>query len=119
MQNSFFVDSDKLSEAALQKKHRLEREPASRTNHMEYMEGMEQISSDIMDKVLSERNGYEYGRYTKEDVRRALAHEVCSIEDFKALLSPAALPYLEEMAKRAKIETGKHFGNTVLRVLRL
>ena len=113
MQNSFFVDSDKLSEAALQKKHRLEREPASRTNHMEYMEGMEQISSDIMDKVLSERNGYEYGRYTKEDVRRALAHEVCSIEDIKALLSPAALPYLEEMAKRAKIETGKHFGNTV------
>ncbi len=113
MENSFFVDSDKLGEAALKKKHRLEREPGSRSNHMEYMEGMERISSDIMDKVLSEMHGYDYERYTGEDVWRALQHEVCSIEDFKALLSPAALPYLEELAKRAKIETGKHFGNTV------
>ena len=40
-------------------------------------------------------------------------HETCSVEDFKALLSPAALPHLEEMAARAKLETSKHFGNTV------
>ena len=45
--------------------------------------------------------------------RQALSHETCSAEDFKALLSPAALPHLEEMAARAKMETGKHFGNTV------
>ena len=36
-----------------------------------------------------------------------------SQEDFKALLSPAAMPFLEEMAQRAKAETSKHFGNTV------
>ena len=40
-------------------------------------------------------------------------HETCSVEDFKALLSPAALPHLEEMAARAKRETSRHFGNTV------
>ena len=112
-QNDFFIDSDKLSEAALEKKHRLENDPASRTNHMEYMEGMEQISSDIMEKVLSQMNSYDPESYTDSDVRRALSHETCSVEDFKALLSPAALPHLEEMAQRAKWETSKHFGNTV------
>lgn len=112
-QNDFFIDSDKLSEAALEKKHRLENDPSSRTNHMEYMEGMEQISSDIMEKVLSQMNSYDPESYTDSDVRRALSHETCSVEDFKALLSPAALPHLEEMAQRAKWETSKHFGNTV------
>lgn len=112
-QNQFFVDSDKLSEKALEKKHRLEKDPSSRANHMEYMEGMEQISSDIMEKVLEQMEGYTYEDYTGEDVKRALMHETCSIEDFKALLSPAALPYLEEMAQKAKWETSRHFGNTV------
>lgn len=112
-ENQFFVDSAKLSEKALEKKHRLEQEPSSRSNHMEYMEGMEQISSDIMDKVLGEMKAYDYDRYTDTDVRRALVAETCSVEGFKALLSPAALPHLEEMAARAKAETSKHFGNTV------
>lgn len=112
-ENLFFVDSGKLSEKALEKKHRLERDSSSRTNHMEYMEGMEQISSDIMEKVLREMRSYNYNQYTDADVRRALMHETCSVEDFKALLSPAALPHLEEMAAKAKIETSRHFGNTV------
>ena len=80
---------------------------------MEYMEGMEQINSDVMDKVLSQMNSYDYDKYTAVDVRRALNSETCNVEDFKALLSPAAAPFLEEMAQRAKIETSKHFGNTV------
>lgn len=112
-ENQFFVDSDKLSEKALENKHRLENDPSYRTNHMEYMEGMEQIESDIMDKVLSAMNEYDYEKYTAVDVRRALSSDRCSIEDFKALLSPAAEPFLEEMAQKAKIETSKHFGNTV------
>lgn len=112
-ENQFFIDSQRLSEKALAKKHRLEQDPSSRTNHMEYRKGMEQISSDIQTKVLKEMNAYDYNAYTEADVRRALLHEPCSVEDFKALLSPAALPYLEEMAARAKLETSKHFGNTV------
>lgn len=112
-ENQFFVDSDKLSEKALENKHRLESDPSYRTNHMEYMEGMEQIESDIMDRVLSAMNEYDYEQYTAVDVRRAISSDRCSIEDFKALLSPAAEPFLEEMAAKAKIETSKHFGNTV------
>ena len=113
MDNNYFVDSDKLSEATLKKKHALENDPSSRTDHMKYMEGMERIDSDIFDKVISEMKAYDYSRYTPADVLRALRHDTCSLEDFKALLSPAAEPYLEEMAKKARLETQKHFGNTV------
>lgn len=113
MENHFFVDSDKLSDKALERKHSLETDPASRTNHMEYMEGMEQIKSDIMSTVISQMEDYDYDKYTAADVQRALQQERCSVEDFKALLSPAAMPFLEQMAQKAKIETSKHFGNTV------
>lgn len=111
--NEYFIDSEKLSHKALEVKHRLENDPSSRTDHMKYLPGMEHINSDIMQKVLSQVENYDYNSYTAADVKRALAHETCSIEDFKALLSPAALPFLEQLAQRAKQETGKHFGNTV------
>lgn len=113
MENNYFVDSDKLSEAALKRKHELETDPSCRTDHMEYMAGMERISSDIYGNVISAMKEYDYSRYTAADVRRALAHENCTVEDFKALLSPAAEPFLEKMAERARLETQKHFGNTV------
>ncbi len=113
MENKYFVDSDKLSEAALKKKHELENNTESRTNHMEYMSGMEQINSDICGKVISEMKSYDYNSYTAADVRAALSHENCTVEDLKALLSPAAEPFLEKMAERARLETQKHFGNTV------
>lgn len=112
-ENKFFIDSEKLSGAALEKKHCLERDPSCRTDHMAYMEGMEQIDSDIREKVLFQMEQYDYNAYTEEDVRRALANERCTVEDFKALLSPAAAPYLEQMAEKAKLETSRHFGNTV------
>ncbi len=113
MENQFFVDSECLSLESLAKKHRLENDPASRRNHMEYMPGMEQIHSDICKNVMSHRNSYDYTAYTEQDVKAALEHEACTIEDFKALLSPAAEPFLEQMAEKAKQKTGTHFGNTV------
>ena len=85
----------------------------NRINHMEYMEGMEILTSDIMTSVISKMNSYDYEKYDESDVRKALNAEVLSIEDFAALLSPAALPFLEDMAKRAKVETEKHFGNSI------
>lgn len=113
MENQFFVDSEFLSQEALEKKHRLETDPSCRKNHMEYLPDMEQIQSDICSKVMEQMKSYDYSVYTAKDVRAALRHETCSIEDFKALLSPAAEPFLEEMAQRARLETSRHFGNTV------
>lgn len=83
------------------------------TNHMEYLPTMEQIDSTIMSQVLSEVEKYDYNAYTKADVIRALQKETIDVEAFKALLSPAATPFLEEMAQRATLETRKHFGNSV------
>ncbi len=113
MENQFFIDSEHLSQEALAKKHRLETDPSSRKNHMEYLPGMEQIQSDVCKNVMAQMESYDYSRYTARDVQSALEHKTCSIEDFKALLSPAAEPFLEQMAQRARMETGKHFGNTV------
>lgn len=113
MENHFLIDSEYLSPEALEIKHRLETDPSSRKSHMEYLPGMEVIESDICSKVMEHMNSYDYSSYTGRDVMAALEHETCSIEDFKALLSPAAEPFLEMMAQRASRETSRHFGNTV------
>ena len=77
--NDFFVDSGKLSEAALNRKHSLENDPSSRTSIYDYLPTQEKIESDIMDKVISEMNEYDYNSYTDMDVRRALRKETCSV----------------------------------------
>lgn len=84
-----------------------------KTNHMEYLPDMEQIDSDIKDKVIEAMNAYEPDKYTENDVLQALEHDTKTIDDFKALLSPAALPFLEEIAQQAHAETRKHFGNSI------
>ena len=109
----YFVDSDEMPPEALKRKHRLEQDASFRTDHMKYMEGMQVIESDIKDKVLAARKAYDCEQYTASDVERALSAESCSIEDFQALLSPAAAPYLEQMARKAEEITKNHFGNTV------
>ncbi len=50
---------------------------------------------------------------TTADVQKALATEKRSLEDFKALISPAAAPFLEEMAQRSRQQTLKRFGNVI------
>ena len=82
-------------------------------DHMKYMDGMEDIGSEIMDKVITAMNEYDYTQYTTADVLAALNKDSIDTEDFKALLSPTATPFLENMAARAKEETKKHFGNAV------
>ena len=83
------------------------------TDHMKYTDDMEAIDSDIMDRVIAEMNSYDADIYTAKDVKEALSAETCSVDNFKALLSPAALPFLEEIAQKAQKETRKHFGNSV------
>ncbi|MCH3971322.1 MAG: 2-iminoacetate synthase ThiH [Oscillospiraceae bacterium] len=113
MANDFLVDSEFLSPEALKRKHQLETDPSCRKDPMEYLPGMEQIHSDICDKVISQMKAYDCTQYTPRDVMAALSHETCTVQDFKALISPAAQPFLEQMAQRARMETRRHFGNTV------
>lgn len=85
----------------------------NRVNHMEYFDDMEKIPHDIMDKVINAMNNYDYDKYTDEDVIRAINKDVLLPEDFAALLSPAAMNHLEEIARAAQKETRKHFGNSI------
>lgn len=50
---------------------------------------------------------------TETDVRNALQKEKLDLEDFKALISPAAQPFLEEMAQLSNRLTLKRFGKTM------
>lgn len=82
-------------------------------NIMDYAPEMERIDSDIMDKTLRYRDGYDYSRYTAMDVQKALDSENIGLDEYAVLLSPVADAYLEQMAVRAQAETRKHFGNAV------
>ena len=79
-----------------------EHQKENRIDHMKYLPDMEDIGSEVMDRVIREMNAYDYSLYTEADVRRALSHDYKTPEDFKALLSPAALPLLEEVAQCAQ-----------------
>ncbi len=50
---------------------------------------------------------------TATDVERALARQHRDLEDFKALISPAAAPYLETMAQISHQLTVKRFGKVI------
>lgn len=50
---------------------------------------------------------------TDADVRRALAKERLDVDDFMALVSPAAAPYLEQMARLSRKYTEERFGRTM------
>ncbi len=50
---------------------------------------------------------------TASDVLKAINTSKPSLEDFKALLSPAADHYLEQMAQKSSLLTKKRFGKTI------
>jgi 2-iminoacetate synthase len=50
---------------------------------------------------------------TEADVRRALKKERCDVDDFMAMISPAAEPFLEQMAFLSRKYTMERFGKTV------
>ena len=50
---------------------------------------------------------------TDADVRRALAKKHLSVDDFMALISPAAEPYIEQMARLSRMYTRERFGKTI------
>lgn len=60
--------------------------------------------NETLDSILSK---------TESDVLQALNKSEYDLEDFKALISPAARPYLEQLAQRSSKLTKKRFGNTI------
>ena len=59
-------------------------------------------------------SAHDWTTTTARAVETALGKETLGPADFAALLSPAAEPYLEEIAQRAHQLTVRHFGRTML-----
>ncbi|XBS71767.1 2-iminoacetate synthase ThiH [Acerihabitans sp. KWT182] len=60
-----------------------------------------------------DNTGLKINARTAEEVERALTADRPDLNDFMALLSPAAMPYLEPLAQRAQRLTRQRFGNVV------
>lgn len=105
-QDDFFNSSIYNDEAAQFSQQQL-------VDHMTYQAGMEQLDAQLIQQVTEARADFDYNKYTAADVQQALAHEQRTPEDFAALLSPAALPLLEEIAHKAQQERRRYFGNSV------
>ncbi|MDR1463960.1 MAG: 2-iminoacetate synthase ThiH [Oscillospiraceae bacterium] len=80
---------------------------------MVYQPGMEALASDVMAQVLAGAKAFRPESNTDGDVSRALAAERRTAADFSALLSPAAEARLEELARAARTETRRWFGNAI------
>lgn len=71
--------------------------------------------NDIFETCSWEETSRSIYAKTKADVERALStgQQGRTLEDFKALISPAAAPYLEQMAQISQQLTIKRFGRVV------
>ena len=70
------------------------------------------FSEEIKNYSWEETTKQIYAK-TDADVRHALSKEHCTVDDFMALISPAATPYLEKMAALSKHYTEERFGRTM------
>jgi len=69
--------------------------------------------SDELKNISWEETTERIAHKTDMDVRRALAKQHCDVDDFMALISPAAEPYLETMARLSRKYTQERFGKTM------
>ena len=77
----------------------------ARTDHMTYWPDMDILDSTMLEEVLSYRDSFDNNAYMRK--------QNLGVHDFMSLLSTAALPFLEEMAQKAKTVTRRHFGNNI------
>lgn len=84
-----------------------------RSDHMKYLENQEIIDHSIMDRILKEWQESDFDSFSSEDVLKAISNDKRSLDDFKALLSPAAAPFLEDMAKEAMRVKERYFGKNI------
>ena len=61
--------------------------------------------SDELEKIPWDETTARIAAMTEADVRRAMAKEHLDVEDFMALVSPAAEPYIETMARLSRSYT--------------
>ena len=65
---------------------------------------------DLYDWDTLEKEIYNF---SATDVENVLSQDKITLDDFKVLISPAAKPFIEQMAQRSNALTKKRFGNTI------
>lgn len=85
----------------------------TRTDHMAFLPGQEDVGSDIMHEVLRARAEYEPSSFSRDDVIEALGANYRNLHHFAALLSPAAEEFLEDIAVVSKSLTRAAFGENI------
>lgn len=69
--------------------------------------------SQVIEKIDWDDIGRAIASKRTADVEIALSKEQCNIDDFMALISPAAAPYLEPMAQLSRKYTQERFGKVI------
>ena len=69
--------------------------------------------SEQLSQISWEQTTAQIAAKTDADVRIALGKKRLSVDDFMALISPAAVPYLEQMAQLSQRYTQERFGKTI------
>ncbi|MGQ2690672.1 2-iminoacetate synthase ThiH [Campylobacter coli] len=82
-------------------------------DYMQYLPHMQEIKSEILNKVLSQVQSYDESQFSAKDVKNALNQTHLSIEHLKALLSSAAEDFIEELAFKSAKTKQKYFGNSI------
>ena len=80
---------------------------------MTFLPDMDVLDNGMFDRVLDAVEAYDPDAVTAADVRRVLDADVVEPTDFGVLVSPAAEPFLEEMAERARAERVRWFGTNI------
>ena len=69
--------------------------------------------SEELSKISWDKTTAQIAAKTEADVRVALSKERLNVDDFMALISPAAAPYLELMAQKSQYYTQERFGKVI------
>jgi 2-iminoacetate synthase len=91
----------------------LPRDAQGRVDVLSWRPSFDRMDSPIMGRVLAAAQAADFTAYGPADVRAALARSRRTRDDLAALLSPAALPLLEEVAAAAQRETRNRFGTAI------
>lgn len=69
--------------------------------------------SEVLENIPWDETTQRILSKTEQDVKCALSKEHLTVDDFMALISPAASPFLEEMAQLSQHYTQQRFGKTM------
>ncbi|MCD8212450.1 MAG: 2-iminoacetate synthase ThiH [Campylobacter sp.] len=85
----------------------------NKPDHMKLLAHMQDVGDEIMNEILRQRAEFRPEIYTKNDVEAALGAKICTLENFKAIISRVAGDFIEQMAQVSMKKTRENFGANI------